>query len=56
MRRKVAVLVEKGWVSLDEKGNLKPKAKAAEDLSNGTYETIRFLNAVSNSDGQLSLQ
>ncbi len=56
VRRKVAVLVEKGWVSVDAKGNLKPTAKAAEDLSVGTYETIRFLNAVSNLDGSLPKQ
>jgi hypothetical protein len=56
VRRKVAVLVEKGWVSVDEKGNLKPTAKAAEDLSVGTCETIQFLNTVSGTDGPLSLE
>lgn len=56
VRRKVAVLVEKGWVSVDSKGNLKPTPKAAQDLSIGTFETIRFLNAVSGSTGHICLE
>lgn len=48
VRRKVARLSGKGWVSTDTKGNLRPTAKAAKELCNGTVETIRFLNTVSN--------
>lgn len=46
VRRKVARLVNNGWLTSDAKGNLSPTAKAAKDLAHGTQETVRFLKEV----------
>lgn len=53
VRRKVGHLTTRGWVTCDTKGNLSPTQKAAQDLSIGTDETVRFINTVSALDGPL---
>lgn len=50
VRRKVTKLVEKGWVNCDEQGNLTPGPQAASDLANGTSATLKYLNAIAQSD------
>lgn len=46
-RRKVAQLVEVGWVTIDARGNLLATAKAAEDLREGTDAALTFLDHIS---------
>lgn len=50
-RRKIAVLVRKGWVDRDPAGNLSPTAKAAEDLANATAASVSYLSDVTQIDG-----
>lgn len=46
VRRKVARLVEKGWVTCDGQGNLTPAPQAASDLEKGTSATLKYLGAI----------
>ncbi|MGV8961361.1 MAG: hypothetical protein ACOH1V_13430 [Stenotrophomonas sp.] len=46
VRRKVAALVEKGWVKCDARGNLSPTPQAAIDLESATAATVEFLDVV----------
>lgn len=46
VRRKVAILIKKGWVVADKRGNLSPTAKAAEDLQQCTEMTSMYLQRV----------
>lgn len=46
VRRKVAMLVDLGWVNCDDRGNLSPTQQAAADLSNGTNATVKFIETV----------
>ncbi len=46
VRRKVAKLVEKGWVTCDGQGNLTPAPQAASDLAKGTAATLKYLGAI----------
>lgn len=50
VRRKVAKLVEKGWVSCDGQGNLSPAPQAASDLAKGTTATLKYLEAITQDD------
>lgn len=45
-RRKIAALVDKGWVDCDAAGNLSPTARAARDLAEGTAATLRYIRSV----------
>lgn len=45
-RRKIAALVERGWVACDASGNLSPTAQAAQDLAEGTAATLRYIRSV----------
>lgn len=49
-RRKIAALVEKGWVSCDPSGALSPTARAAQDLADGTAATLNYIRSISNGD------
>lgn len=46
VRRKVSVLVKKGWVVSDTRGRLKPTPQAALDLKKGTDASLVYLEAV----------
>lgn len=46
VRRKVAKLVEKGWVTCDGQGNLTPAPQAASDLAKGTTATLKYLGEI----------
>ena len=46
VRRKVAILIDKGWVRSDARGNLSPTEQAARDLAQGTAATMEYLNDV----------
>lgn len=46
VRRKVKLLVEKGWLDCDTRGNLAPTAQAASDLKEGTAATWRYIRAI----------
>ena len=46
VRRKVAKLVDKGWVICDKQGNLTPAPQAAHDLAKGTTATLKYLGAI----------
>jgi hypothetical protein len=46
VRRKVAVLQRKGWVTRDAKGRLSASGKAAEDLEAETQNSIAYLAAL----------
>lgn len=46
VRRKVAKLVEKGWVTCDGQGNLSPAPQATIDLAKGTTATLKYLGAI----------
>lgn len=50
VRRKVAKLIEKGWVKCDEHGILSPTPQAASDLAKGTAATLKYLGAITQSD------
>lgn len=45
-RRKIAALIEKGWVDRDAAGALSPTARAARDLADGTAATLRYIRSV----------
>lgn len=45
-RRKIARLVERGWVEADAQGNLVPTMRAAADLRSSTDAAIDFLGVV----------
>lgn len=45
-RRKIAVLVAKGWVACDARGYLSPTPKAAGDLAEGTAATLDYIRAI----------
>lgn len=47
VRRKVKVLVEKGWVECDASGNLSPSKNVKGDLAKGTAATLDYLAKVS---------
>lgn len=47
VRRKVGILVEKGWVTCDARGNLSPTEQAARDLAKGTAATSEYLGEIS---------
>lgn len=46
VRRKVKVLVAKGLMECDERGNLAPTAQAAWDLRDGTAATWKYIRAI----------
>lgn len=46
VRRKVAALIERGWVEREDNGDLRPTRKAAEDLQEGTLATIDYVRAI----------
>lgn len=46
VRRKLARLEAKGWVTRDPEGNWKPTAQAANDLGPATRATIAYLRTV----------
>jgi DNA-binding MarR family transcriptional regulator len=46
VRRKVATLIERGWVERDGNGDLRPTRRAAVELAEGTEATMRYLRAV----------
>lgn len=46
VRRKVAILQSKGWVTRDAKGRLAASGRAAEDLEEETQNSIAYLAAL----------
>jgi hypothetical protein len=46
VRRKVAALLEQGWVEREDNGDLRPTRKAAADLQAGTDATIAYVRAI----------
>ncbi|MCX7564988.1 hypothetical protein OS189_01355 [Sulfitobacter sp. F26169L] len=46
VRRKVAALIKRGWISCDAQGNLSPTAAAASDLQNRTDATVKFIDRI----------
>ena len=46
VRRKVGLLVEKGWVDCDARGNLSPTGQAKGDLAQRTTATLKYLEAI----------
>jgi len=46
VRRKVAALIERGWVERSENGDLRTTAKVAEDLQHGTEATLDYFRAI----------
>lgn len=46
VRRKVAKLVDRGWVQCDGQGNLTPAPQAASDLARGTTATLKYLGEI----------
>ena len=46
VRRKVAALIERGWVDREDNGDLCPTRKAAIDLQAGTDATIAYIRAI----------
>ncbi|MBI1386629.1 MAG: hypothetical protein GC150_17110 [Rhizobiales bacterium] len=48
VRRKVRVLLEKGWVERDAEGRLTISSTAAADLEQSTNHSIQYLAAISN--------
>lgn len=46
VRRKVAALIERGWVDREDNGDLCPTRKAAIDLQAGTDATIAYVRAI----------
>ena len=43
VRRKVAALIERGWVVCDARGNLGPTKLVVSDLAKGTDAALRFI-------------
>lgn len=50
VRRKIGVLVEKGWVGRDAQGSLLPTSQAANLLAKGTAATLEYLAVVTEPD------
>jgi hypothetical protein len=46
VRRKVAALIEKGWVEREDNGDLRPTRKAATELQTGTDATIAYIREI----------
>lgn len=46
VRRKLAVLEKKGWISANEEGHWIASAKAAEDLNQATSDTVSYLSTI----------
>ncbi|MCL3883206.1 hypothetical protein [Marivita sp. GX14005] len=46
VRRKVKLLVEKGWLDCDGRGHLTPTEQAARDLQDGTAATLDYIRAI----------
>jgi len=46
VRRKVAMLVEKGWVCRDGQGNLSPSEKAAKELLQSTDAAVGLIETI----------
>ena len=46
VRRKLATMQAKGWITRDANNHWTPTKKAAEDLRQGSLETVSFLRAV----------
>jgi hypothetical protein len=46
VRRKVAVLVERGWIERDARGDLHPTKKGAEELVGATSATLEYLETI----------
>lgn len=49
-RRKIAALVERGWVACDAAGNLSPTAQAGRDLAGGTAATLKYIRSVTRTE------
>lgn len=49
-RRKIAALVEKGWVECDASGSLSPTARAANDLAGATAATLKYIHSVTRAE------
>ena len=47
VRRKLNVLLQKGWISRDESGNWKLTEQVAYDLQPATVATIEYITAIS---------
>lgn len=50
VRRKIAALIDKGWVACDATGNLLPTTRAAKDLADGTAATVKYIRSVTRSE------
>lgn len=50
VRRKIAALIDKGWVACDAAGNLSPTARAAKDLADGTAATVKYIRSVTRTE------
>jgi hypothetical protein len=46
VRRKVNELIQKGWVTRDDNGDLVPTPKAAQDLAQSTDATLDYLGTI----------
>jgi len=46
VRRKVAALLDRGWIERDAARNLRPTARASTDLARGTAATIEYLRTI----------
>ena len=46
VRRKVAALIERGWIDRDSRGDLHPTKKAAEELSGATSATLEYMDKI----------
>jgi hypothetical protein len=46
VRRKVATLIENGWVEREDNGDLRPTRKAATDLQIGTDATLAYIREI----------
>lgn len=50
VRRKVAKLIDRGWLTSDDHGTLRPAPLAASDLAHGTTATLKYLDAIAQSE------
>jgi len=46
VRRKVAALIERGWVERSDNADLRTTARVAEDLQHGTDATLDYLRSI----------
>lgn len=46
VRRKVAALIARGWIERDERGDLHPTKKAADELAGATDATIDYIRQI----------